>query len=86
MHPIKVLALDSGCTVLDRHGGVVAALRTCGGQPERDKQGLANAHRDRSLKRLPTGHARWRKPAKGQIIVTRPFRAALAKRRNLGFA
>ena len=54
MHDIKVLAFDTGGTVLDWHGGLVAVLAECGARHgvERDWHGFANEYRRRSLKRM----------------------------------
>ena len=54
MRGITVLAFDTGCTVLDWHGGLVAVLAECGARRgvERDWHGFANEYRRRSLKRM----------------------------------
>ena len=54
MRGIKALAFDTGGTVLDWHGGLVAVLAECGARRgvERDWHGFANEYRRRSLKRL----------------------------------
>jgi len=54
MRGIKVLACDTGGTVLDWHGGLVAVLAECGARHgvERDWHGFANEYRRRSLKRM----------------------------------
>jgi 2-haloacid dehalogenase len=51
---IKVLAFDTGGTVLDWHGGLIAALAECGVRRgiECDWHGFANEYRWRSLKRM----------------------------------
>jgi 2-haloacid dehalogenase len=54
MSGIKVLAFDTGGTVLDWHAGLVARLAECGAQRgvEHDWHGFANEYRRRSLKRM----------------------------------
>lgn len=54
MEPIKVLAFDTGGTVLDWHAGLTAAMMGWGNRHsiERDWHALANAHRRRSLRRM----------------------------------
>lgn len=54
MDGIKVLAFDTGGTILDWHGGLTTALAAWGGAHgvERDWHGLANEHRRRSLRRM----------------------------------
>jgi 2-haloacid dehalogenase len=54
MRGIKVLAFDTGGTVLDWHGGLVAVLAECGARRgiERDWHDFANEYRRRSLKRM----------------------------------
>ncbi len=54
MQDIKVLAFDTGGTILDWHGGLVAALAECGTRRgvERDWHSFANEYRRRSLKRM----------------------------------
>jgi len=54
MHEIKVLAFDTGGTILDWHGGIAAALAECGARRgvERDWRSLANDYRRRSLRRM----------------------------------
>jgi 2-haloacid dehalogenase len=54
MQGIKVLAFDTGGTVLDWHSGLVAALSECGARQgvEHDWHSLANEYRRRSLKRM----------------------------------
>jgi len=54
MERIKVLAFDTGGTVLDWHGGLVAVLAGCAARRgvERDWHGFANEYRRRSLKRM----------------------------------
>lgn len=54
MQQIKVLAFDTGGTILDWHGGLAAALAEyCGAwAPERDWHELANEYRRRSLRRM----------------------------------
>ena len=54
MRGIKALAFDTGGTVLDWHGGLVAVLAECGARRgvERDWHGFANEYRRRSLKRM----------------------------------
>ena len=54
MEAIKVLAFDTGGTILDWHGGLVAALAECGARygVERDWDSFANEYRRRSLGRM----------------------------------
>jgi 2-haloacid dehalogenase len=54
MQGIKVLAFDTGGTILDWHGGLVSALAECGGRrgAEHDWHGFANEYRRRSLQRI----------------------------------
>ena len=54
MQGIKVLAFDTGGTVLDWHSGLVAALSERGARHgvEHDWHSLANEYRHRSLKRM----------------------------------
>jgi 2-haloacid dehalogenase len=54
MESIKVLAFDTGGTILDWHGGLVAALAECGARygVERDWDTFANEYRRRSLTRM----------------------------------
>jgi 2-haloacid dehalogenase len=54
MGGIKVLAFDTGGTILDWHGGLAAALAACGvlRSIEGDWHGFANEYRRRSLKRM----------------------------------
>lgn len=54
MRGIKVLAFDTGGTVLDWHGGITAALADCGARRgvARDWHGFANEYRRRSLGRM----------------------------------
>src|SRR6516225_6059568 len=54
MDKIKVLAFDTGGTVLDWHGGIVAALVELTAQREiqRDWHEFANEYRRRSLQRM----------------------------------
>lgn len=54
MEGIKVLAFDTGGTILDWHGGLVAVLAECGARRgvERDWHGFANEYRRRSLRRM----------------------------------
>lgn len=54
MRGIKVLAFDTGGTILDWHGGLAAALAACGAQRgiQRDWHSFANEYRGRSLKRM----------------------------------
>jgi 2-haloacid dehalogenase len=51
---IKVIAFDTGGTVLDWHGGLYAAMAEWGAAHgvERDWHALANEHRRRSLRRM----------------------------------
>ena len=51
MKEIKVLALDTGGTVLDWHAGMTAEMAAWGTAHgrQRDWHALANAHRRRSL-------------------------------------
>jgi 2-haloacid dehalogenase len=54
MEAVKVLAFDTGGTILDWHGGLVAALAECGVRNgvERDWDSFANEYRRRSLSRM----------------------------------
>ena len=54
MEAIKVVAFDTGGTILDWHGGLVAVLRECGARcgVERDWHAFANEYRRRSLERM----------------------------------
>jgi 2-haloacid dehalogenase len=54
MAAIKVLAFDTGGTILDWHGGITAALAECGLRRgvSRDWHELANEYRRRSLRRM----------------------------------
>jgi 2-haloacid dehalogenase len=54
MELIKVLAFDTGGTVLDWHAGLTAAMTAWGATHgiERDWHALANEHRRRSLRRM----------------------------------
>ena len=54
MEAIKVLAFDTGGTILDWHGGLVTALAECGARygVERDWDSFANEYRRRSLGRM----------------------------------
>jgi 2-haloacid dehalogenase len=54
MEAIKVLAFDTGGTILDWHSGLVAALAECGARcgVERDWHAFANEYRRRSLQRM----------------------------------
>jgi 2-haloacid dehalogenase len=54
MRDVKVLAFDTGGTILDWHSGLVAALAECGTRHgvERDWHGFANQYRRRSLQRM----------------------------------
>ena len=54
MEGIKVLTFDTGGTVLDWHGGLVAVLAGCAARRgvERDWHGFANEYRRRSLRRM----------------------------------
>jgi 2-haloacid dehalogenase len=54
MEQIKVLAFDTGGTVLDWHAGLSAEMATWGAARgiERDWHALANEHRRRSLRRM----------------------------------
>jgi 2-haloacid dehalogenase len=54
MEAIKVLAFDTGGTILDWHSGLVAALAECGARygVERDWHTFANEYRRRSLGRM----------------------------------
>jgi hypothetical protein len=54
METVKVLAFDTGGTILDGHGGLVAVLAECGLRHgvERDWHAFANEHRRRSLQRM----------------------------------
>jgi len=54
MKQIKVLAFDTGGTVLDWHAGLTAAMAAWGTAHgiKRDWHALANEHRRRSLRRM----------------------------------
>ena len=54
MKDVKVLAFDTGGTVLDWHAGLTTAMATWGAAQgiERDWHALANVHRRRSLRRM----------------------------------
>jgi 2-haloacid dehalogenase len=54
MDAIKVLAFDTGGTILDWHGGITAALDECGRRRgvARDWHEFANEYRRRSLRRM----------------------------------
>jgi 2-haloacid dehalogenase len=54
MQGIKVLAFDTGGTILDWHGGLAGAFAACGARHglERDWHGFANEYRRRSLQRM----------------------------------
>jgi 2-haloacid dehalogenase len=54
MEDVKVLAFDTGGTILDWHSGIVAALAECGTRCglERDWHVFANEYRRRSLERM----------------------------------
>src|SRR5215813_10336473 len=54
MRGIRVVAFDTGGTVLDWHGGFVGGLAECGARRgvEHDWHGFANEYRRRSLKRM----------------------------------
>lgn len=54
MKQIKVLAFDTGGTVLDWHAGLTAAMAAWGTAHgiERDWHALANEHRRRTLRRM----------------------------------
>ena len=54
MKEIKVLAFDTGGTVLDWHAGLTAAMAAWGTAhgTQRDWHALANEHRRRSLRRM----------------------------------
>jgi 2-haloacid dehalogenase len=54
MDQVKILAFDTGGTILDWHGGIVAALAECGARHgvARDWHALANEYRRRSLQRM----------------------------------
>jgi 2-haloacid dehalogenase len=54
MNGIKALAFDTGGTILDWHGGIVAALAECGARRrvDLDWHSFANEYRRRSLKRM----------------------------------
>jgi 2-haloacid dehalogenase len=54
MENIKVVAFDTGGTVLDWHAGLTTAMATWGAAHgiERDWHALANEHRRRSLRRM----------------------------------
>ena len=52
MDGFKVLAFDTGGTILDWHGGITAALAECGRRRDvgRDWHELANEYRRRALR------------------------------------
>jgi 2-haloacid dehalogenase len=54
MDGLKVVAFDTGGTILDWHGGITAALAECGSRRdiERDWHELANEYRRRALGRM----------------------------------
>jgi 2-haloacid dehalogenase len=54
MNGIKVLAFDTGGTILDWHGGITAVLTECGVRCgiERDWHAFTNEYRRRSLRRM----------------------------------
>ena len=54
MKDVKVIAFDTGGTVLDWHSGLAAAMAEWGAAHgiERDWHALANEHRRRSLRRM----------------------------------
>ncbi len=54
MKDVKVLAIDTGGTVLDWHSGLTAAMAAWGAAQgvDRDWHALANEHRRRSLRRM----------------------------------
>jgi 2-haloacid dehalogenase len=54
MDGLKVVAFDTGGTILDWHGGITAALAECGSRRdiERDWHELANEYRRRALRRM----------------------------------
>ena len=54
MRGVKVLAFDTGGTILDWHGGLVAALADCGTRHgvEHDWHSFANEYRRRALRRM----------------------------------
>ncbi len=54
MPGVKVLAFDTGGTILDWHSGIVAALSECGARRgvERDWREFANEYRRRALRRM----------------------------------
>ena len=54
MDGLKVLAFDTGGTILDWHGGITAALAECGRRRDvgRDWHELANEYRRRALRRM----------------------------------
>src|SRR6516225_6618168 len=54
MNGLKVLAFDTGGTILDWHGGITAALAECGRRRDfvRDWHELANEYRRRALRRM----------------------------------
>ena len=54
MAPLKVLAFDTGGTILDWHGGLAAVLAESGARcgVERDWHAFANEYRRRSLRRM----------------------------------
>jgi 2-haloacid dehalogenase len=54
MDDVKILAFDTGGTILDWHGGISAALAECGRRRgiEHDWHALANEYRRRALRRM----------------------------------
>ena len=54
MDGLKVLAFDTGGTIIDWHGGITAALAECGGRRDvgQDWHELANEYRRRALRRM----------------------------------
>ena len=54
MDGLKVVAFDTGGTILDWHGGITAALAECGRRRDigRDWHELANEYRRRALRRM----------------------------------
>ena len=54
MDSVKILAFDTGGTILDWHSGIVAALAECGHRRRvvHDWAGLANEYRRRALRRM----------------------------------
>ena len=54
MQAVKVLAFDTGGTILDWHGGLVGALNECGARRDVERRWyeFANEYRRRALHRM----------------------------------